>query len=96
MKRSRQALAAVVVGFFAGPVSAECLEGPHAAVARIFEAADRDRSGTLTPAEYADANLERFGVSFEASDVNSDGETSLAEYLVLYDVHHPSEGGIEL
>lgn len=97
MKQSIQCLAVIVAVFFAGPALAGggCQEGPHAAVAEIFESADRDGSGTLTPAEYADANLERFGVSFEATDVNADGETTLSEYLALYDVHHPSERGIE-
>lgn len=62
---------------------------PEAVVAHIFDAADTDRSGTLTATEYEDAGLARFGVPFEQSDANRDGETSLEEYLDLYRRHHP-------
>lgn len=60
-----------------------------AVVEHIFEMADRDGDGRLSPEEYEKAGLQRFGVSFDESDLDSDGETSLAEYLELYHLHHP-------
>jgi len=71
-------------------------EGDVSVVEHIFEMADRDGSGTLSSAEYGEAGLQRFGLSFEQSDTNSDGETSLAEYVELYEMHHPGHGGTEL
>jgi len=65
-------------------------ENARAVVEHIFAMADQDRSGTLTRSEYAEARLERFGVSFEECDANGDGETSMAEYLAVYERHHPS------
>jgi hypothetical protein len=62
----------------------------HAVVKHIFDIADKDQSGSLTQAEYEDAELQRFGVSFAESDTNDDGETTMAEYLELYQRHHPS------
>lgn len=64
-------------------------------VSHIFEASDTDGSGTLSAQEYADAGLERYGVTFQEYDVNGDGETSLDEYLDMYDRHHPVEGEIK-
>ncbi len=58
-------------------------------VEQIFEAADTDSNGELTEAEYTDAGLERFGVTFEQCDADGDGVTTLAEYLALYLRHHP-------
>ena len=68
----------------------------RAVVRHIFEVADADDSGSLTPAEYTAAGLERYGVSFQDCDADGDGETSLAEYLGLYDRHHPSDDGVSL
>ena len=65
-------------------------------VEHIFDVADRDESGTLTPEEYAGAGLERYGVSFEDSDANADGEIALSEYLDLYERHHPSDDRVGL
>ncbi len=67
-------------------------QDPRAVVEHIFEKADSDRSGALTAAEYEAAGLERFGVTFEQCDADADGETSLAEYLAIYDRHHPGPG----
>lgn len=62
----------------------------------LFEQSDSDGSGTLTIEEYAEAGLERYGVSFDEYDANGDGVTTLDEYLDLYDRHHPvGEGEIE-
>lgn len=66
-----------------------------AVVAHIFEKADSDADGLLTPAEYEAAGLERFGIAFEDSDLDSDGVTSLDEYTTLYEMHHPSPDGSE-
>jgi hypothetical protein len=63
----------------------------HDVVKHIFDVADKDQNGSLTRAEYEDAKLQRFGVSFDESDSNADGETTMAEYLELYQRHHPSE-----
>ena len=58
-------------------------------VRHIFEVADTDGSGSLNRAEYEAADLERYGVSFDECDADADGETTLAEYLSLYDRYHP-------
>ena len=63
----------------------------HAVVTHIFEMADQDGSGTLSPSEYDAARLERYGVSFTDCDANGNGETTLEEYLDLYDRHHGFE-----
>lgn len=63
--------------------------GDTAAVRQIFDSADTDRSGALSPAEYGNARLESFGVSFDETDANADGETSFREYLDLYLRTHP-------
>jgi len=97
MRRSIPVLAASVAALAAAPAMAGCSDDPHAAVERIFAMADQDGNGALSPAEYAEAGLERYGVSFEATDMDADGETTLTEYLVLFDVHHPpKDEGIEL
>lgn len=62
----------------------------------IFDASDTDANGALSAEEYANAGLERYGVSFEAFDANADGETSLDEYLDLFEQHHPPTDGIEI
>ncbi len=79
----------------AGALSTASLagEGYHAqqVVEHIFDVADQDQSGTLSSAEYAEAGLERYGVSFDETDTDGNGETSLEEYLELYERHHPAE-----
>ena len=66
--------------------------GAFPVVQHIFDAADQDHDGVLTPEEYADADLARYGVSFEETDANGDGVTSMEEYLDLYARHHaPAE-----
>ena len=79
------------------PLSAPAGEGCNGfdVVGHIFEASDRDGSGTLSRAEYEAAGLERYGVSFEGYDANGDGEASLDEYRALYDRYHRAEGEIE-
>ena len=52
--------------------------------------AGRDGDGSLTRTEYEGAGLQRFGVSFDESDTDADGSTSLAEYVERYERHHPS------
>lgn len=63
-----------------------------AMVTRLFEAADRDGNGALSPDEYEAAQLERYGVSFGESDLDGSGSTSLEEYLDLYRHHHRVDG----
>ena len=58
-------------------------------VQALFDGADLNSDGALDAAEYGDANLERFGVSFEQSDLDGDGITTWDEYFELYEVHHP-------
>lgn len=68
-----------------------------ASIARhIFEAADTDGDGALTPEEYADAGLAGFGVTFEDSDADSDGRLTAGEFMQLYLEHHPSDDGIDI
>jgi Ca2+-binding EF-hand superfamily protein len=64
-------------------------------VTHIFETSDRDGSGTLSPEEFEQAGLARYGVSFGAYDTNGDGEASLDEYREIYDRYHLAEGEIE-
>ena len=61
----------------------------------VFDEADRDRDGSLDRAEYEAAGLQGFGVTFDESDANSDGVTTMKEYLELYLRHHPAKGGSE-
>ena len=61
-----------------------------AVVEHIFDVADQDGDGVLSDAEYADAGLEQFGLTFDDCDANGDGYTSLDEYLALYRAHHPA------
>jgi hypothetical protein len=81
-----------LAGLVATSISSAALAGEGCSgtsvVGHIFDKADTDRSGSLTPAEYGAAGLERFGVAFEGYDANADGEISAAEYLELYERHH--------
>lgn len=61
----------------------------RAVVQHIFEMADENRDGSLDRSEYEAAGLQRYGVTFEQSDANADGETTMEEYLELYERHHP-------
>lgn len=80
----------------AGPAVAGETYDPRSVVEHIFAMADQDRSGSLSPAEYAAARLERYGVAFEECDADADGETTVAEYLAVYDRHHPAGGRRDL
>jgi len=62
-----------------------------AKVKQLFDQADGDQDGGLTRAEYDGAGLRDFGASFEQSDANGDGETSLEEYLDLYERTHSAD-----
>ncbi len=63
--------------------------GATAAVSNLFGEADANADGALSRAEYLDAGLDSFGVSFEDSDLDGNGSTSLDEYFELYEKHHP-------
>lgn len=84
------ALALAVV--WASPATAGDALESEAVVAHIFDEADTDDSGALDATEYATAGLARYGVAFEDSDLDGDGETTRAEYLQLYRAHHPPTG----
>jgi hypothetical protein len=64
-------------------------------VTHIFEVSDTDGSGTLSREEFAESDLERYGVPFDEYDADHDGQTSLDEYLDLYDRHHTVEDELE-
>lgn len=71
--------------------SAALAGGGHEAeaiVRHIFSSADQNGDGNLTRAEFEQAGLQRFGASFDQSDLDADGVTSQAEYLELYLRHH--------
>lgn len=74
------------------PAAAMCGKDELAIVTHIFDAADRDGDGSLSPEEYEAAGLERYGVSFDQSDLDGSGATSREEYLDLYRRHHPVDG----
>ena len=59
--------------------------------AHIFDMSDANEDGLLSPDEFADAGLERYGVPFDDFDVNGDGATSFDEYLDLFEYHHPPQ-----
>jgi hypothetical protein len=87
------ALAALLA---AGPASAgEGCGSAEAKVRHIFAAADGDHDGRLSQAEYENAGLQGFGVSFDESDADGDGVTTLDEYLDLYHRTHPPADGSE-
>jgi hypothetical protein len=73
----------------------ESLECPHsssggAAIAEhIFDMSDTNGDDALSPEEFAAAGLERYGMNFEAYDVDEDGFTSFDEYLDVFEAHHP-------
>ena len=65
-----------------------CGQDASGVAQHIFDVSDTDENGALSRAEYTAAGLERYGVSFDAFDENGDGETSLDEYLDLFERHH--------
>ena len=86
-----RSLAFIAVSMFvlSSTASAEgCAKDAESVVQHIFDEADQDRDGNLTRSEYEAAGLQEFGVSFEASDTDANGSTSIAEYLELYKRHH--------
>ena len=76
----------------------DCASGydPVDVVQHIFNTADQDQDGLLTQLEYEDAGLQVYGVTFEQSDLDADGATSIQEYLLLYEFHHPVDGETEV
>jgi len=86
----------IVASLTASIASAEGCQDARGVVQHIFQMADENQDGVLTRAEYGEAGLERYGVSFDESDVNSDGETSLAEYLEIYERYHSPKDRINL
>jgi hypothetical protein len=86
----------MALALFALPTAAQagsgCQQDATGVADQIFDASDTDSDGALSPEEYLDAGLERYGVAFEAFDTNEDGETSRAEYLDLFRLHHPPSG----
>ena len=80
------ALAAVLLPASATAGDGTC--GAQSVVSHIFEMADEDQDGALTREEYDGAGLPQYGVTFDESDLDSDGRTSMAEYIELYEFHH--------
>ncbi len=74
---------------FAAQAGGGCGGGAMAKVQSIFDRADADSDGLLTKSEYEEAGLQDYGLSFEQSDLDDDGRTSLDEYIELYEAHHP-------
>lgn len=72
-------------------LAGEGCTGDFDVVTHIFETSDADGNGTLSPEEFEQAGLARYGVSFDAYDTDGDGQTSLDEYHEIYDAHHPAE-----
>lgn len=84
-------LAALVAAVLVAPATALAGDGCHdpiAAVAGLFDGADADGDGLLTPDEYDRAELTRYGASFEDTDANGDGTTTFDEYVELYQRIH--------
>lgn len=82
-------LALCLLVVLASPALAGGHPDAHAIVGHIFEVADADQDGFLSPDEYADAGLEQFGSSFADCDADQDGRLTSSEYLEFYDRHHP-------
>ena len=96
MRRTLVSLA--VLALVAAPTSALAGGGCNSdfdPATHLFETTDADGSGTISPEEFADAGLERYGLGFDAYDTDGDGEASLDEYLELFDRTHPVEDQIE-
>lgn len=72
-----------------------CQDGEKA-VHHVFESADENQDGRLTRAEYGDAGLADFGLSFEQTDLDADGATTISEYLEIYRKHHPPTGASDV
>ena len=88
-----RSLTFIAVALFAFPYTASaegCAKDAESVVQHIFDEADQDRDGNLTRSEYEAAGLQDFGVSFDESDTDANGGTSIAEYLELYKRHHPA------
>ena len=77
-----------------GARASECEADPSSIAAHIFDMSDSNADGFLTPTEFADSGLERYGIPFDEYDANGDGEASADEYLDLFDIHHPPQGVI--
>ena len=65
------------------------------AAQEIFEKADSNGDGALSPAEYSEAGMQRFGVGFDEYDLDANGEASLEEYLELFERHHSGATDLE-
>ena len=91
MRLATIALATLLLGVGGNAVAGGFGDAREVAV-HIFEMADRDESGALTPDEFEAADLAAYGVDFEAYDADADGETSRDEYLQMFDAHHGAEG----
>jgi len=85
-------IVALSLAMIASPIPAlasGCGEDAGGIAAHIFDMSDSDADGFLSPDEFANAGLERYGMSFEDYDVNGDGAASVDEYFDLFDAHHP-------
>lgn len=98
MKRRRVFAIAALASLLATPGLAMEHSGAEARarVEQMFRGADGDQDGSLSAEEFEAARLGEYGVGFEAFDANSDGKTTIAEYLALFERYHPSERQPEL
>ena len=65
---------------------------PLAIAQHIFEKADADKDGLLTPEEHESAGLGRFGASFSDFDLDRDSRVTWDEYRSIFERHHGTSG----
>ena len=56
----------------------------------IFENADGNNDGILTPMEHEAAGLGKYGADFPVFDIDKDGNVTLKEYRTIFDRFHNS------
>jgi hypothetical protein len=90
-------ITALALGTIASPIpvlASGCEAEAASIAAHIFDMSDADADGHLSLDEFANAGLERYGMSFDDYDANSDGQASVDEYFDLFDAHHPPADAI--
>ena len=90
-------LVAIALGWIVCPslaLASGCEAEASTIAAHIFDMSDSDADGFLSPAEFADAGLERYGLPFDEYDENGDGVASVDEYFDVFERHHPPRGVI--
>ena len=85
-------LGAALALLIAPAASAGEQSSPLAIAQHIFEQADADKNGVLTPGEHVSAGLDRFGASFADFDLDRDSQVTWDEYRSIFERHHPAPG----